>query len=863
MLCESDLLQLDKQLCDLPDSKQLPFSFLGEYTANQPSAKVNGIIQDITTAVNKVEKKFPRGNTCRALGKFVLNKAGTKSNHKAAEEMETSQSPNSPMKKRNKEVGWLAVAPVDEGGCFFYLQDKIMEEVKGKEMEKVTPNFFYVPYGFMFVVPENRPRGGVIPMGDNVQVMHFVFAGTNSNGLDRRCGLLNPICKREDFPFESHLIMKEATKLQKAYNLEFSDWEVEVKHINVAQGKAPDGSFTIIEELNLRTPWNSFCVPFLPVKLFANAIVSMERFLTAPKNKPLDQVETDEKLMLSYEADTCATMATGQALYYQFDRPNDIPNDPQDPDRPDQIFFHLFQQIWGELSSHTNIQNSNSNNVGPIQLLGMSSRKGLSDHEQPYYIQNRKFLKGREEGDHSFYCYVPMTLNGCNIRVASLKDDVLGSLPEGEALSFDSVPVLFHTNQRGILSAHNFVHVPYGAALILDSREFSGGIEIERNHLVLVCTFSNMDVVPEPEDIVFLRRFLSYRFKPEDEETREKDTSRDGYTKSVNDTLNSMKQIFNPRRLRLKFKESGEAFMDNGGAVACFVQKTEDNWHGVYATSYMAIVSTASNLEIHAKSTNSAILQPPKNADSLCVNLGRKILHYMDYDLFLLRSNHARFEEHSADARSAERKSKKKEHNPPDVDYTEFVKLVMKFGEDDGEGVRTWSPLKTENHSAHPLPVAIKRWLRWASRLLWACVGDFEDKPPQTDGPAAETLMQGLGYPKNTRTRVGFRTCEVSLYRWNKKLQQELASADSAYLFISLGYEEEEVEEVGQQGDQDETTVTEPPKKKQKTDDSDGDDESDSGGRVDGKSKNENDGYIYREDDEVKSLYFLVIKFDY
>jgi hypothetical protein len=123
--------------------------------------------------------------------------------------------------------------------------------------------------------------------------------------------------------------------------------------------------------------------------------------------------------------------------------------------------------------------------------------------------------------------------------------------------------------------------------------------------------------------------------------------------------------------------------------------------------------------------------------------------------------------------------------------------------------------------------------------------------------------MQGLGYPKNTRTRVGFRTCEVSLYRWNKKLQQELASADSAYLFISLGYEEEEVEEVGQQGDQDETTVTEPPKKKQKTDDSDGDDESDSGGRVDGKSKNENDGYIYREDDEVKSLYFLVIKFDY
>src|SRR5210317_2306603 len=111
----------------------------------------------------------------------------------------------------------------------------------------------------------------------------------------------------------------------------------------------------------------------------------------------------------------------------------------------------------------------------------------------------------------AFHCYVPLGSQGCTISVGKISESTKNQLLQMKTTKGVTDSLLYGIEEIRLLKNHLSLHVPRGAALFLDAREFTCGVNVQKDRPTLFGIFSLAGAPLEtPRRPAFLRRYLPY-----------------------------------------------------------------------------------------------------------------------------------------------------------------------------------------------------------------------------------------------------------------------------------------------------------------------------------------------------------------
>jgi len=780
------------KLCDLSNFCQADnqASVLAPNDVLTPTGPIPAFLRKLGNHLSKVEGKE------QEYGEFVCRKYGVLTYEENKDHKKNSAS-HSHETSGGETPGFVGVLPLYKTGCGIYLQT-ISRGSTGKE--SIQPQFFYIPYGFMYLVPAKQYRGGVIPLCSG-KIFHCAFAKKEVNGSHPQLGLVLSKCLPlpETRPWTLENIKDGLEKQRNRYKEETKEFAEKVEYVvardaNYTPPKEDTFTPQVVQEEPQKFPYPTFYIPFLDCQILAHAVafIYQPSFFSDKNREMLATLGWECKGFPFRELDTLDVTKVEnvyskteplEPLHSYLSKKSYITANPSNTQDLDYSLMSLLCHVGTALTEKVYPLAPTRLLPTEAQLWSHPIQNGeepyVPDEGNPYFVWiNPTTLPypWGEQGYKTFHCFIPLSSKGCTVTLGIPTEDTLKLLEETKPPNKKQTRmVLLNSERRGILSCHVSVHVPYGSAFVIDRRQFTGWVDVREKSPTLVGTFSSEPIslnehkLPQPG---YLRKYLLYPacVYNNKEERSEQILKTEEIRKSYYEELK--KQIEDIQRQE---PDNPPETSEKPNPIVSLVHDPDDErfkdafqvYLSVEIRGYSQTVEASQHLTAITWFTEVAPIVKVYHSDTTLsrhrhvdIDVHRDCHYHTDLTFAVARSDSYEFKEACEGAYLPEHPGTPSEH-PPIKDYTQIVGHLTKIGEKKTDNSLHWSPTTVAT-----APDDFIIWLQWAARLLGARIlSNSIDKEDCPDNPTKEKELKEALRLTAESDHINFSHCEVILCR--------------------------------------------------------------------------------------------------
>jgi len=542
-----------------------------------------------------------------------------------------------------------------------------------------------------------------------------------------------------------------------------------IETVDVAAGVEFNNTLNQIQLFESCT-WPAYLVPFVDPKKLGPAIYISKQ---PPLLKgDLESLGWTQKSPAQFNQETCQPLEEHTIHYYQMENPDKT----RCPTK--ELLVGLGKNLSNTLPdtpSEAKLEEAQLWSTGDVPP---------SYQQQPYFVwmaENNPDWASCQ----AFHCYVPLGSQGCTISVGKISESTKNQLLQMKTTKGVTDSLLYGIEEIRLLKNHLSLHVPRGAALFLDAREFTCGVNVQKDHPTLFGIFSlagaPLETTRRP---VFLRTYLSYPSQTV-EGSRSYQTPICRY--EYNQELDKYPQCY------LTFTPD----WDNKSlsAFLCNKQEPSSN-HVVEASAMMIAWKKTTNMQILHSTSRDELnpFQNQKELTGLVVFVGKNCPSHQDAQVYIHRIR----PQQDGDIYTS--------------DLTTFVSHLKFTAYETQDSVTLWSP-KREQCTTLSLPPLTLSWLQNITRTVWKHI----PQPTQTQQTkASKELLSALSFPPDEQN-IHFEDLVVGLYRSPCPNSEQFLDCQAA-LFVPLHHKVHiELNCHNDEQNNTESDCLEPPKKKQKS----------------------------------------------